>query len=353
VAQQPSTGELKIVGMETATNTVPADVLAQTLRKMQRLVLIVAAAQEGQQFHKRFKPSSTLRRRHSLRCGVPKAGSYAVPLAEVDEEPSSEPTAAALRTVYEVVDAVRAGPERVRHLFPDGHWRALLLQELQETAPEEGDNWEVDLSVGSAKPHRIDYQFRREVIKLQRADQPTEEAGAVIGTLQKIDFANKAIVIRHPTTEQAIECSYNPEIEVDLFESRLEPVQVVGQVLRNQDGNVVRVTDVSMIQAVNLARFEISKIEGHGRRLVLNPPLSVQPVLDEDTKQVFLFDEEALDLHVAAATRAALYDDIADDLLFAWEQYALAADDDLAPSALEFKKLLKRRIKEEPLGPKT
>jgi hypothetical protein len=72
--------ELAITGAETVDHTVPAEVLARALEGLQRIVLLIAASEENQSIADRFKPSGSLRDRNILRCGVPRASSFAVPI---------------------------------------------------------------------------------------------------------------------------------------------------------------------------------------------------------------------------------------------------------------------------------
>jgi hypothetical protein len=121
-------------------------------------------------------------------------------------------------------------------------------------------------------------------------------------------------------------------------------------VSRTQEGHVSGVSDVTSIERVDMSTFHISEIEVDGVRLRLSPPLQVDPELDDDTKQVFLFRDEDLNLFIAAPTRAGLYEEIVADLVFSYREYVQASDDELSPAALDFKGRLSRRLQVEPTG---
>lgn len=353
--RERSKGELKIVGPETEGNTVSAAVLVQTLQRLQKLVLIAAAANEGKGLNRRFNPSAELRQRHTLRCAIPTSGSYAMAVSEVDEREqhdfSSVTPYAALDDVYKVTNAVLDDDaERMRELIPDPRYRVLMLRNLQDMAPSEGSNWAIDFNVDSKISYQIDYRFRRDVTRLLRADNPESEEGSVIGKLQRIFLDQRKFEIRHPVTEILISCSYEDEIESDIWESRRDYIQVTGQVSRTPDGHVSSVSEVTSIERVDTSPFLISEIQADGVRLRLDPSLTVTPELDEDTKQLFLFSDEVLNLFIAAPTRADLYDEIIADLAFSYREYVRSPDDELSPAALAFKRLLLKRLQEEPTG---
>lgn len=353
--RERSKGELKIVGSETAGNTVSADVLVQTLQRLQKLILIAAAAKEGRGLNRRFKPTSELRQRHTLRCAIPTAGSYAIAISEVDERSQDDlPNVneySGLDDVYAVAQAViDDDSERVRQVIPDSGLRLLMLRTLQDMAPSEGTDWAIDFSVGRSNPRRLGYGLRRDVSRILREDQPEQEEGTVIGELQRIFLDERKFEIRHPVTQRLIACSYEDEIESEIWESRRDYIQVTGRVSRTSEGHVSNISDVTAIERVDLTPFHISQIEVDGVCLRLTPPLQVSPELDEETKQVFLFSDDDLSLHIAAPSRAELYEEVIADLAFSYREYVQAKDDDLSPAAVEFKRRLSERFQREPKG---
>lgn len=166
MALEWSKAELRIVGPETDSHTVPADVLVRTVEGLQRLVLMAVASQEGRDLRRRFKPSRDLRRHHSLRFGIPAAGSYALAVAEVDETGQMQIGAGrpGLDLVVELAAAVRAeDQDRARRVVPPEGFRHHMLRAMQDLAPGEGDRWAVDLAIDGGGQFRFDYAVRREV----------------------------------------------------------------------------------------------------------------------------------------------------------------------------------------------
>src|ERR1035438_4634747 len=72
----------------TAENqSVPASLLIQTLEGAQRVIWLLALAEENRDIKMRARIPSEIEQRYQLRCSVPKAGSYAMPAAVVSELP--------------------------------------------------------------------------------------------------------------------------------------------------------------------------------------------------------------------------------------------------------------------------
>lgn len=352
MAGERASGQLTISGAGTVSNTVRADVLVQTVQRLQRLVLLAAAAKEGRSMRQRFKPSTDLREAHDLRFGVPVAGSWGLPFVEAGSEHNPN-TASGLGLLLLFVLAVQSNDHlRAAQLIPQHNYRDAMLVDLRDMAPAEGADWYVNLSVDGKGSVKLDYDARRVFTAFLVDEGPEEGPGTFIGELQRINFAQQRIHLRHPTTGTSIECSYPPEHEETLLTKRRELVQVMGQVTRT-DGDVVEVSDVSMVLPVDLDPFTLPRVQSHGRTLLIHPPLQVTPRLDEESNQSFVFQNEGLDLDVVAPTREALHDEIASTLVFLWEQYALASDHDLTDGAKTLKAQLRARMKEATGGPET
>ena len=355
--RERNTGIISVVGKETEEHTVPVDVLVQILERLQKLVLIAAAANEGVGFQRRFKPSNSLKLQHNLRCAVPTAGSYAIAIVEVDERsqedlPQLDNGYSALDTVYKFTDAVLDNKlADVQQLVPESGLRNLMLRTLHDIAPKEGAKWAIDFGVNTKQSKRIGFKVRRDVTNILKENAPAEEEGSVIGELQRILLDENKIEIRHPVTEQLIGCTYDNDVEADIWESRRDNVQVIGKIIRSENEHVVSVSDVVSIEQVDLSAYEISEVSDRTISLSVSPPLLVEPRLDEDTKQFFVYDNQSLQIYVVANTRAELYEQIVDDLLFSYKEYALVSDDELTSDAIDFKGILATRLTEVQDGP--
>ena len=168
----------------------------------------------------------------------------------------------------------------------------------------------------------------------------------VTGELIRIDFDRNLVTLRYPPTSQELECSYVQDIEDTIVESRREWIQVTGRFTLDAEGHPKSLTDVTRIEPVDLSPMCFDAIELAGRCLRFNPPLLLEPGLEEETKQLLIVQDDDLDIHVYAQTREQLADDLAVELFFLWDEYANAAPDSLTEGAQSLRKRLLARCQE-------
>jgi predicted RNase H-like HicB family nuclease len=89
----------------------------------------------------------------------------------------------------------------------------------------------------------------------------------------------------------------------------------------------------------------LSSVEHAGHEYALSPPIAVQPDLDEETQQHFVAEIAELGICAQGRTRDALLDDIASQIAFLWEEYAVANESELTEDAIELRKVLLGRLK--------
>jgi len=316
---------------------------------MQQLALLFAAARESRPVSVRFKPSSDLNQRFSLRCGVPSTGSYVLPIELIDQsaQRSLFSPDELLVEIKEFILAVSIDDkQRASEILPDSGYRERALREIRAFSPTQGEGWSASFVVGDTTGVSLNGRLSKNIhdwLEIGLAEQATM---AVIGKLIRINFDENKLFIRLPVSGRQLECSYLPEAEVDLLESRRDLIQVTGEFVVDDEGLPLRLTAVSRIEPVNLSPLIFTRIE-HGETVLrLKPPLEVLPYLDEETQQFFVASEESLDLHAIAETRSALADEIAHHLVFAWAAYAKENDDALTLKAAELAKSLRQRLSE-------
>ena len=352
MAEQNQT-QLDITGVETADHTVAVDVLVRLLDGMQQIVWIIAAAREQVPFNARFRPAEKLRRRYRLRCGLPGKGSYLVPLEIVDEERQRRliGNESVLPAMLNFVRAAGNGDaDAVNDILPGDRYRDRAFRVLRAFAPKRGERWSASLRSddNSDKNEAIPLngQLSRNVERWLLAGLEEQATMTVTGELIAIKFDENRLFIRHPVTNRQLECSYLPETEVDLLESRRDLIQVTGQFTLDSEGYPLRLTDVTAVEPVDLSSLEFAQIELNGRKLTAEPPLVFAPELDEDTRQLYVIADVDLDLHVFAYTRNQLVDELTQHLFFIWDAYANADPETLTPQARELANALQQRFQE-------
>lgn len=335
--------------IEGDSATVPAGRLAITLEGIQTAVLLLAAQEEEKAVDKRFRPTEDLRQHYEVVCCPPREGSYALPLRLRDTRAQAGLISVPFlgRAAEALQAVVGESPASIAELVPDSTIRQKLLREFAKFLPRPGATWQ------------LEYQHADRSVTLGHRAQRTAEIWArapeeratmtVIGYLVRVDFEEHKIVIRSPVTNRTIDCFARPDVVDDLVDNRKDPVQVTGVFTLDEQDNPIKLTDVSSVESVDLSPILVDVVPvAAGRRLVATGCLQIKPELDAETMQLFVVENHELGLHLEAATREELFEDLLDELAFLWAAYALASDEDLAPSARVIKAGLQEVLEEQP-----
>ena len=111
-------------------------------------------------------------------------------------------------------------------------------------------------------------------------------------------------------------------------------------------GNPIRMTDVSRIEPVDLSPIELNRFEWNGRTLLADHSVEFHPKLDEETNQLYIIEDETLNLHVFASTRQALLEELSEQIVFIWDAYANEVPEKLTKSAQQLRLLYKKHFQE-------
>jgi hypothetical protein len=340
---------LAVTGPATEDNTVPAEVLVKAILAVQRSVWLIAASSSSRELRARFTPEQELRQRYTLRLSVPKPGSFEVPVSLSDERnrPGLDAVVdeSPLTTYGKVWAAVEAADlQTIYDLVKDESYRVRLLHEFRRMLPKRGDRWAVSFRANGHRPVEIGIHHRPLID--QWLDHPLErQEMSVIGELMMIHFAAKRVIIRYPPTNKEIECIYRAEVEDSIIEARRGLFRVTGRFVLDPEGHPRQLTDVRSIEPVDLSAAVLPMVELDDFTLVANPPLIVEPRLDEETQQVFEADFVEFGVFVSGSTREELLDELQEHLEFAWTEYAEADDDELTEDAREIKQALRARFR--------
>jgi hypothetical protein len=236
--------------------------------------------------------------------------------------------------------------DSIRSLLPDEGYRVRLLQEVQKMLPRTGDNWAIALGAPTRPEVELTHRHRHTVTRWLEST-PDEREMAVIGELLQINFAEKRLVVRYPPTGTELDCSYLEEVEDSIVDARRGMFQVTGQFVLDANGHPKRLTDVRSVQPVDVSQAIIAEVAFASGRLVLSPPVSFDVSLDPDTQQCFLASIPEFGFNIGGLTRDALLQDFEQHLQFAWEEYALADEDELTEDAKALRSELLARVRQE------
>jgi hypothetical protein len=350
MVEERAPDELTIVGAETADHTVPADVLVRALAGLQRIVYLVAASAENQAIGDRFTPSDALRRRSTLRCGVPRESSFAVPLSLDAGQPTlfdePNPLEGALR-VFRLASEEKWG-ELSAH-FPRRKFAGRILSELQGMLPRSGEKWGLALRVGGDRV-TLDAAASRSLRSYVSSAEAEDATMTVTGDLLKVNIETHHLAIRYKPTHAEIPCQCDPSVFGTVMRNYDVPIQVTGVYTLDRKGHPLRLTAVSRVEPIDLSPMTFSRSEWGDRVIAIEPALTLSPTMDEETGQLYVLDNPELGIHVFARTRDELSDELAEQLLFQFDTYAQESPERLSRGARRLREALLARVREVELA---
>ena len=332
---------------------VPASVLIQTLEGAQRAIWLIALAREQKDIKSRARIPDEIQQRYQLKCEAPQLGSYVLP-AFVE---SIQPQFPALDAVIEVVGAFEAVADALqRHdrddvadLLPDKSIRRRVVEAFSQLAPKPGSGWRLDLSRNGVTI-RMDDTWQRSIRKMYAPAETEPDRETVNGELIEINFADRQLTILPIGSRRELKVTYSDEMEDFLLEYRRSVIQLTGRVSRDDNDELKSMFDLESIGPLDLSPFEVNEVEHGGVRLRFKQPVQLQPRLNEDNPQFVNVEEPSLGLDAFAGTVSDLMDEVAEDLVVVWKQYARAPDAELSPKALELKRRLLDAVEELPVA---
>ena len=352
---EPEQVEIRIFGQSGDEHSVSVDILTGILQGLQRAVYAIAKDEEQAHLTSSNLPKE-FKQRYLIRCKIPQSGSYALPI-EFGVDDQRFPVCSTCEFVNSVGDKLqacfRALSEETPAVFntiKTPLLRKQVLNAFRSILPKAGAKWQLGISgsrfsqelqytgkAGKVLKRFVDHHFSQENVTLQ----------TVTGYLVAMDFDKRLIVLKYPSTETELECYYNDELEVELFENRRELLQVTGNVTycENDRETPKKIAAVDDIQFLDLSDFTLDSFVAHGKELNFHESLVLTPGLTESCQFMTLRDEK-LGIDVIAQTREELYEELLGELQMLWTTCAMQDDDKLGEEFLEQKKHLLAAIKE-------
>lgn len=339
------------IGDDT-THEIPADMLCRMLQSVQNLAHLTVAAKTDRGNQKRiFGKTTTIPREYKLICELPQAGSYCIPFRMKNVAcPLIDDGLSILRETFLAIATIAGGGNLydtpLRNLSPDNRGR--FYHNLQQLSPSPNDAFKVTIDTDWPGDERLkSIAFTPTLLQCAKAtliqeEERPEQIMTVIGDLISVDFERHLLVIRHYGTHKEIACSYRPEVVDQILQNRDSGVIVTGTFTLDGEGNPKTLSNVSSIQPVDLSpiNLDLCEIGSVTLRKRGAEPITIQPFLDEDTKQYFIAERKDLGIEAIAPTREELIQETSQQLVFNWQQYAMEADDILTQSAQALKRSL-------------
>ena len=342
---------IRMIDKETDNLEVPAHLLVRTLDNLQQIVYLLAAFQEKQNIGKRFRIKDELQQLYTLKCQIPKPGSYVIPISL---KPSLNSQLSLFTNYQKIIDYLQDlftgitqdDSTRISNTLPDSSLRNRILRKFRELSPRAGENWQLGFSAQGVNEIILTEKSNSYIDEWLNIDTPEDEILTVTGELISINFDRNLIVIKYPPTHQEIECVYLEELEDNLIENRRELIQVTGRFTLDNEGHPIKLTDVTKIEPVDLSSILLKDVSYGETKLRFRQPLRLTPTIDEESSQLLIAEDININLYVFAYTREELISEINEQITMMWHAYAQAELEELSVEAQKLKTILLETLEE-------
>jgi hypothetical protein len=333
---------------EKIQDGVPLQLLATVFGGVQNTIYYIAMAESGVTPRERTRVPEGIRNRYQLIRLADHNSAYAVETGFASAEQAPLPfvlddRAQVLGKYISLVDAVsECDASILSELFPDTMWRRKVLRSVEGYCPREGDSWSLTVSGkdGGAPATLLPetYQHIGELLA-----EPILEEMTVSGRLMRVLLDQRRLGILHEQTSRILDCNYTPEQEEFVMDNLKGIIHVTGMVELDASGLPKKIRDVVDIRALDLSPLLFQSVDTAEGRLVLKRAESIQPSFEDG--QV-VFELPSLNIIASGATREEAVEELAWDLVWLWEEYALAPRDELSQDAKELAERLRDMIEE-------
>jgi len=168
------------------------------------------------------------------------------------------------------------------------------------------------------------------------------ESLSLIGELTRSDFEVGKLFLKQSGSNRVVEIPMEEQWKSLVIENRHKWIQVSGVFQTDKSGMPIHAVSVDSMVAADLSPIEIRGIKSGTKTIRARTPLRFQPVLDGDVQQLYVVNDENLDLHVFAFTRTELVEELLQHLILAWETYAYDPPNSLTLQAQQLQSALRQ-----------
>ena len=337
-------------GSEADAHLLPVEYIINLLEGIRDLAYLTVAQQTGSVLNERFRPSGQIKNGVIVRCKPAVMGSYAQALVFDSSEDSLFPEFGPEGVCSQIKDFIAAVAmndlEKIKRVFSNGRMRRRALQDIRKALPPSDSGIYVEVDNDPSLNSRLIHLHSSQIldaVQVEVEDFMTLVTGRLIG----IQFEQRKLIIQHPVLRRSLDCYYNEEVEPMLLDHRRELIQVTGNVRLDANDMPAEITDVFLIQEVDLSPIELDRVVSDGLELRFRQPVSLRLELDESC-QLFVLREPELGLDLFAYTRSEIVADLHSETAFLWKEFAHADDAELTEPALILKRSLLAKLEEVP-----
>ncbi|MEI7787837.1 MAG: hypothetical protein WCI23_04255 [Chlorobiaceae bacterium] len=315
-------------GTATLDHTLPASVLVQALDRFQRVVHLIAMAEEGREVQQRARVTREIERRFPLVCSLPEQGGYALPItiggpsAQLFDEQECEKIA---RNTRQAIEAVNTGDARILgRIIPDMFYRRNVLNALEAMQPGRHSGLIINIEDfneqkifdGSTAPDKI-----RQLLAPQTSEVSPSDLGYVTGSLIEMKFNERRLSLKLPGSNRSpLTATYSEDFEPVLLSHPRELIQVHGNIVWNDDGTPQSISDVDEVLEIDESSIDIFMVELDGT--VLKPKHALYSDVSFDRETSLYQADGPFDILLNALTRPCLETQLYEELTMLWLEYA-------------------------------
>lgn len=322
---------------------VPVSLLIQSLSTLQEMILLFAWQEEGRTFRRRLRISDSFKDKYVLACRPPEKGSFAVSgrvmnrTGDADDGGKIADVMNRFHAFNHAAVAMDSG--RLLELVPDSGIRSRALSCLISLSPPAGSGHRFELFNGDDRALNLDEELPCRLERLLKTDEERAEIQTVTGRLEAISFSDRRLTVNYAPKGRWLECSYDESVEPMLLENRRDLIQVTGRVIMDDENHPKKIVEVEQVRDLDLSPFIIGVISGESFSLKPRRSLHLEPVLS-DNEQLICIERTEWSLDVFATTRSELFEELKEQLLMLWIEYAREEDGELSSPALAVKQKL-------------
>ena len=340
-------------GAATDGHKLPASALVQALERFQRVVHLIAMAEEGREVLQIARVTKEIERRFPLICSIPEDGGFTLPITiggEADQLFDEHECEDITKTTCNVIAAVNSGDARqLGSIVPDTFYRRSILQALENMQPAKHssliinieDYYKETLLQGSSALEKIKQLLTPPVSEVSTAD-----FGYITGTLIEMKFHERRLVVKLLDSSKTLTATYADDFEPVLLNNARELIQVHGNIVWNDDGSPQSISEVDDILEIDETAIEISLLKLNDRYLKSKKTLCFAVTFDRETSSYHATGP--FDIFIFAATRPELEEELYSELSILWNEYANADPNSLTTDAQMLQKELLGTFDEVP-----
>ncbi len=340
---------VKIEGPEINDNQIPLLLLADILKGIQQTVYYIALSEKHYDIKKKVRVPNDIQKACELRRVLEKPGSYAV-VVQVAEPPQMavfEPDIG-LNSCKKFLDIINTlsnqASASLTELVPDSLHRRRILRSIESFCPKFGDEWQLSLSgFGMPPTGCLNAKVRQDIGKLLVEKQI--EHRVITGELVRLHLDENRLAIEYKPTQRVLDCYYDPELEDFVIQNLRDLIQVYGKVQLDSNGQPDKIVEVFEIAELDLRPLRLTLVTSDDTVLVLNSPLEIEAIFDEELQEV-VFELPEFNIIAADVKREEAIQQLQSDLVWLWKEYVDVPEQTLSEDAKNLRERLRALVKE-------